>query len=199
MSRGCSSPPRRSFRRPPLPNVSLVGVTLLDTFLTFGDFRAEEEALRTLLNLAELAPRRRPLLLLQTFQPEHSVLRALQDPEGVGANFLEDLLERRRRFSYPPYSVMAKVQVSERLEGAAARTAAWLADAIRTGGAAEDELLGPSPAGIVRVRNRYAYQLFLRTESRERLAGLLEPARAYRGSARVRVDVDPRDLTGFVE
>lgn len=187
------------FRHPPLPNVSLVGVTLLDTFLTFGDFRAEEEAYRALLNLAELAPRRRPLLLLQTFQPEHSVLRALTDPEGAGARFLEELLERRRRFSYPPYSVMAKVQVSERLEGAAARTAAWLADAIRTGGATENELLGPSPAPVVRVRNRYAYQLFLRAESRERLAALLEPARAYHGSARVRVDVDPRDLTGFVE
>ncbi len=187
-----------ALRHAPLPNVSLIGVTLLDSFLSFGDFRAEEETFRLLLNLAELAPGRRPLLLVQTFQPEHPALQAFVQHES-GERFLERLLERRKRFGYPPFSVMAKLQVSARQAGAAERAATWLAAAIRTHGAAESELLGPTPAPVARVRNQYSYQLFLRARDERRLARLLEPARNYQGSARLRFDVDPRDMSGFIE
>ena len=187
-----------ALRHAPLPNVSLLAVTLLDSFLSFGDFRAEEETFRLLLNLAELAPERRPLLLIQTFQPEHPALHAFTGHES-GETFLARLLERRQRFDYPPFSVMAKLQVSARQAGAAERAAAWLASAIRTHGANENELLGPTPAPVARVRNQYTYQLFLRARDEGRLAKLLEPARNYQGAARLRFDVDPRDMSGFIE
>ncbi len=183
-------------RLPPLPNVSLVGVTLLDVFISLGDFRAEEEAYRLLLNLAELAPGRRPLTLVQTFAPESPLLRAYT--EGLGEAFAAELLERRARFNYPPFAALAKVQLSAREAATAKGAAVWLAGALRTAGATDDELLGPSAAPVARMRGRYSYQLFLRTAS-ERLAERLTPALSYRGAARLRIDIDPRDIAGFLE
>jgi primosomal protein N' (replication factor Y) len=185
-----------ALRAPPLPNVSLVAVTLLDAFLTLGDFRAEEEAYRLLLNLAELAPGRRPLTLIQSFQCEHPLLQAYV--QGADEAFLEELLTRRRRFRYPPFSALAKIQVSARQSAVAEREATWLAGALRTAGVADDELLGPSPAPVARIKNQYSYHLFVRTDP-ERLVSVLDPVLAYRGAARVRIDVDPRDVAGFLD
>ena len=183
-------------RIPPLPNVSLVGVTLLDAFLSLGNFRAEEEAFRLLLNLGELAPGKRPLTLIQTFVPDSPLLHAYT--HGSGAAFVQALLERRQSFNYPPFTALAKVQLSARDARTAESAANWLAGALKTAGATPDELLGPSAAPVARVKNRYSYQLFVRTEA-QRLPERLEPALAYRGPARLRLDIDPRDVSGFLE
>lgn len=182
-------------RQPPLPNVSLLCVTLLDTLLYLGDFRSEEETLRLLLNLTELAASRRPLTVIQTFQPGHPLLQALT--AGSPQAFVELVLDRRRRFNYPPYARLAKVQVSAKEGAAAERAAAWLASAIKTLGAQAGELLGPVPA--LRLKGLYTFQLLVRAADEERLRTLLAPAQGYRGEARVRFDVDPRDITQFIE
>ncbi|HEX7021314.1 MAG TPA: primosomal protein N', partial [Trueperaceae bacterium] len=184
-------------RHPPLPKVSLVAVTLLDTALNLSDFRAEEEAYRLLSNLAELAPASRPLTVVQTFQPDHPVLEAFAG--GDAAAFVQSLLARRERFGYPPFSAMAKVQISARQRSTAQNAAAWLARAISTAGAATRELLGPAPAPVARIRNQYSFQLFVRAADHARLQLLLQPALAYHGTARVRVEVDPRDVSEFLE
>lgn len=183
-------------RHPPLPNVSLIGVTLLDAFLSLGDFRSEEAAFRLLLQLAELAPQRRPLTLIQTFAPDSPLSQAFV--EGDRERFVAELLERRELFHYPPYAALAKVQLSARDAAGAEQAAKWLAGALRTAGAGDEELLGPSAAPIARVKRQYSYQLFLRTRP-EVLAERLEPALNYRGAAKLRIDVDPRDVTGFLE
>ena len=183
-------------RLPPLPNVSLVGVTLFDAFLSMGDFRAEEAAFRLLLNLAELAPGKRPLTLLQTFAPDTPLLHAYT--HSAGEAFVSELLERRELFNYPPYAALAKVQLSARDAATAEGAANWLAGALKTAGAAPDELLGPSAAPVARVRGRYSYHLFIRT-AKEALSERLGPALAYRGPARLRVDIDPRDVSGFLD
>jgi primosomal protein N' len=90
------------------------------------------------------------------------------------------------------------VQLSAREASTAERAAVWLAGALRAAGAADEELLGPSAAPVARIKGQYSYQLFLRTTARL-LAGRLAPALAYRGAARLRIDIDPRDVSGFLE
>lgn len=186
-------------RLPPLPNVSLIAVSLMDAVLNLGDFRAEEEALRFLLNLAELAPGHRPLTVIQSFQPEHAVLSAYRDGGEALQGFLAEMLARRQRFHYPPCSQLAKVQISSRQASEAERAAKWLAGAIHTAGASEDELLGPTPAPVARIKNLYSQQLFVRAADKVRLRTLLGSAISYRGSARLRIDVDPREIGGFID
>lgn len=181
-------------RQPPLPNVSLVVMTLLDTFLNFSDFRAEEETVRLLLQLAELSENRRPLVVLQTFQPEHPILTALTT--GDLAGFLERMLERRKRFQYPPFSSMVKIQISAKNEAVAQEEATALCNLLQR---QKVDVLGPSPAPVPRLKGLYNYQLFIRAKAGESFQTLLQPALNYQGRARVRIDVDPRDIGGFLE
>lgn len=188
-------------RQPPLPNVSLITVTLLDTLLTASDFRAEEEALRHLLQLAELQPGKRPLMLLQTFQKQHALVEVTEqeDKDLAIQSYMTQLLERRRHYAYPPFVALAKVQVSAKDKPTAEREATWLANALRTHAAECDEILGPSPAPVARLKRMFTYQLFARTKASEALQRLLEPVRVYQGRARVRVDVDPRDIGAYLD
>ena len=184
-------------RRPPLPNISLIAHTLLDTHFELGDFRAAETGYRLLLNLNELVPGKRPLLLLQGFQVENSMLQAFlsQDKEG----FLNDTLARRQLFNYPPFGIMAKIQLSSKRENIAESEAIWLTSALRTQGAKEEELLGPSPAPIFRLKGMYNYHIFVRATTLERLQTLLAPALAYQRSAKLRIDIDPREMFSFLD
>ncbi|MEJ2293015.1 MAG: primosomal protein N', partial [Deinococcales bacterium] len=188
-------------RLPPLPALSLVALTLFDTHLAVADFRAEEEALRMLLELGELARERRPLLLVQTYQPEHPVLEALRadPPDAAVEVLLGRLLERRRRFAYPPFGALAKLQLAARERGAAAEAAAMLADELRRRGAQHDEVLGPAPAPVARLKGRYAYQVLLRLPAADRLEPMLAGLPPRLGRARLRVDVDPRDVGELLE
>lgn len=186
------------FRHPPLPRVSLIALTLLDGSLNGGDFRSDEQALRLLLNLHELSWQARPLVLLQTFQPGAAILQGLRDEEG-GLRYSRELLERRERYDYTPYRLLAHLQIAAKQRPVAERAAAWLAGALRTGGATDEELLGPAPAPVERLRGYYCYQLVLRSECHARLVRLIQPALVYRGAARLRIDVDPRDMVAFLE
>ena len=181
-------------RQTPLPNLSLIVITLLDTLLTLSDFRAEEETLRLLLQLSELSPNKRPLILVQTFQPKHPLLQAFLNQEL--SVFSEDVLQRRKRFSYPPFSDMAKIQISAKHESIAAKEAQTLAERLQR---QQADVLGPSPAPIMRLKGLYTYQLFIRVSAKQRFQEVMSPVLHYQGPARVRLDVDPRDIGTFLE
>ena len=187
-------------RQKPLPNISLVAHTLLDSHFDMGDFRAAEMTYRLILNLAELSDGKRPLILLQTFKPKHEVLKYFLAEDSQG--FLEKVLERRESFNYSPFKVLAKVQISARKEANAEEAANFLAGVLQThlelGGRGRGEVLGPSPAPIFRVRGFYHYQLFARADDYECLRQLLEPVLSYRGIAKVRMDIDPREMLGIL-
>lgn len=188
-------------RLTPLPVLSLILVTQIDGALHADDFRAEERVARTLAALQESAGTRAPLGLVQTFAPEHPLLRAFADgsPEALEA-VVTDMDERRRRFGYPPYGRMARVQASARRRSDANEALATVAARLRAAGAADDEVLGPAPAPVGRVRGRELAHLLLRTGDEARRRQLLAGATAgtFRG-VRLRVDVDPRDIGEVLE
>lgn len=188
-------------RLPPLPELSLLALTLFDTHLAVADFRAEEDALRLLLELIELAGGSRPLVLAQTFQPEHPVLSALtaEAPDAAVEALLGRQLERRRRFAYPPFGAMAKLQLSAREAATAEAAASALAAELHRRGAGDEEVLGPAPAPVARVKGRYTYQLLLRAPAPDRLEQTLAGLPARMGRASVRIDVDPRDVGELLE
>ena len=183
-----------AFRLPPLPNVSLIGVTLFDAHQAQSDFRAAEETMRLMLRLPELSLKARPLVLVQSFQPEHPVLNALRqaDPGPAIDDFVQSTLMRRKAFGYPPFSQLARVEISARDRATAEREAQRLRGALLALGANESEVLGPSPAQVARVRGRFMWQLLLRCETAGRLAELLAAMPGSHNGARIRADVDPR-------
>jgi primosomal protein N' (replication factor Y) len=138
-------------------------------------------------------------LLIQTFDGQHRAIRQIQNAEDA-SSFARSELESRQAFLYPPYAQMAQIQVSARQLNNAEVASSKLGGLIRDRGAIGLELLGPAPAGIARVKGLFVYQLLVRANTRERLTQLLEPARSYReGGVRVRIDVNPRQLTDLLE
>jgi primosomal protein N' len=185
----------------PLPKLSLVAVTLFDVHLALADFRAEHEALRMLFQLAELTSERRPLVLVQTYAPGAPSLRAAasETPDVAVEALLAAQLERRRRFGYPPFTTLAKVQVAARDSSTAHAGAHAAADRLRVAGAREDELLGPEAAPVARVRGQYTFQLLLRVADEARLETLLAALPDRLSGAKVTVDVDPVDVGELLE
>lgn len=181
-------------RGPVLPELALVLLPYADGFILESDFRASERYHRLLWQLTDLHPRRRPLLVLQTFEPGHTAHRALQttDPQG----FMEFELALRRTLGYPPVSRMVKLEVSHTKEPVARDAIYQLAQALKPK-AQPGELLGPAPAPVARLRGQYIFHLLLKS-SAARLQALMENLPPVRG-ARLRVDPDPQSFVGLLE
>ncbi len=181
-------------RGPVLPELALVLLPFADGFILEADFRAAERYHRLLWQLADLHPRRRPLLALQTFEPGHPAHRALQkaDPEG----FLSLELAQRQALGYPPASRMVKLEVAHPKEPVARDAILQVAELLRPR-AQPGELLGPAPAPVARLRGQYVFHLLLKgTEGR--IQALMEDLPPVR-SARLRVDPDPQRFVGLLE
>jgi primosomal protein N' (replication factor Y) len=190
-----------ALRLPPLPTAALVGITLLDSHTAAADYRASEDTLRLLLQLPELSARTRPLVLVQTFSPGHEALAVLQadDVESAVSAFTGELTQRRRAFGYPPFQQLAKVQLSARQSTTAELAAEKLVETLRAAGASEAEVMGPAPAPVARVRGQFVQLVYLRAESETRFRQLLTLVPRSIASARIRLDVDPRDVALYLE
>ena len=185
-----------------LPHVTLVGVINADAALSIPDFRASERAFQLLVQVAGRAGRGDTpgRVLVQTYDPEHHAIKfaARHDVNG----FIERELRDRKELAYPPFSRMALTRVDSLDETEAHEATALLARAARaaarTGEVGAVTVLGPTPAPIAKVRNRFRYRIMLRSTSREHLrratlaihAAIAQLPR----SVRVAIDVDPVGL-----
>lgn len=177
-----------ALRGPLLPDLALILLPYADGFIYEGDFRAQERYHRLLWALAELHPKRRPLLVLQTFEPDHPVHKGLL--EGSVEAYLHREKALREALDYPPKTRMLKLEVAHAKEAVARERALALAEALR----GEEGVMGPAPAPVPRVKGQYIFHLLLKGET-ERLRALLErlPHRHYK------LDPDPLRFMGLLE
>ena len=145
-----------------LPRVTLAAVLAADGLLHRPDLRASEQALQLLMQLAGRAGRgERPgQVLVQTYSPDHPVIRHLVD--GRYEVFLAEEIELRREAGLVPFSRACLLRLSGESASATATAAAVLAERIRP--LCQDQgwwLLGPAPAPVARVAGRSRWQLLL--------------------------------------
>jgi len=148
-----------------LPLVTLVGVVSADTGLNLPDFRAAERTFQVLTQVAGRAGR--GLLggrvLLQTFQPDHYVIRAAAGHDYQA--FYEAELQHRRELGYPPFRRLARLVLCHPHLEQAQREAGRLAGALRAQVARQAvraDLIGPAPCFYARVRGLYRWQIVIR-------------------------------------
>ncbi|MDT8403167.1 primosomal protein N' [Sulfuriflexus sp.] len=181
------------------PSVTLVGILDADQGLFGADFRASERMAQLIIQVAGRAGRadKPGQVLLQTYHPEHPLLRSLLT-EGYAA-FAAQALRERREAELPPYTAMAilRAEATDRdrplgFLSKAYELASGLADA-------SVELLGPLPAPMERRAGRFRAQLLLQAPQRGPLQHLLTawlPALdelAEGRKVRWSIDVDPAD------
>jgi len=179
------------------PLLTLVGVIDADLGLQGSDLRAAERTFQLMRQVAGRAGRaeRAGVALLQTFQPEHPVIRAIL--AGDEEAFWAAEAEERRVAGMPPYGRLAGVILSSTdvqeafdLGNALARQDGPL----RRVGA---QVYGPAPAPIARVRGRHRVRLLVKAPK----GVALQPALAewaaqfrLRGELRMAIDIDPQSF-----
>jgi primosomal protein N' (replication factor Y) len=185
------------------PGVTLVGVVDADTGLHLPDFRAAE---RTFQLIAQVAGRagRGPAggeVLVQTRNPQHYALEAAAAHDFE--QFAQRELEERHEPLYPPHVGLVNVIVSGRVESEVARASAevadWLRELIASKAPRGAEVLGPAPAPLARIKERWRWHLIIRSTDRSLLGGVLRYAvwrapHSGRGRVRVIFDRDPLSL-----
>ncbi|UWQ85502.1 primosomal protein N' [Leisingera caerulea] len=179
------------------PLLTLVGVIDADLGLQGSDLRAAERTFQLMRQVAGRAGRaERPgEALMQTFQPEHPVIRAILS--GDEESFWKAEAAERQAAGVPPYGRMAGIILSGPdlaavfdLGNAMARNDGPL----RQIGA---QLFGPAPAPIARVRGRHRVRLLVKAAKgvplQDAIARWIAPLR-LKGDLRLSVDIDPQSF-----
>jgi primosomal protein N' (replication factor Y) (superfamily II helicase) len=153
--------------------VTLVGVVGADAALGMPDFRAAERTFQLLTQVAGRAGRGSTpgKVVLQTYFPDHYAVQFAARHDFAG--FYDKELRFRSWMRYPPYSALANVLVrGEKLDEVLRWSGAlgkWLEKTRHEG----IRVLGPAAAPILRLKRDYRYHIILKSESREKLNGLL--------------------------
>ena len=183
------------------PGVRLVGVLNADLGLHLPDFRAAERTFQLLTQVAGRAGRGSEpgRVVIQTFAPSHYAIAPATTHDYE--RFYAAELEHRQSLGYPPFGRLALVRVSAIDELAARDAAAALAETARSASlehGAGVEVLGPAPAPIAKLRDRYRQQILLKhreTGAVWRVAERVGAAAEKLPSAvRTSVDVNPVDM-----
>jgi primosomal protein N' (replication factor Y) len=179
------------------PLLTLVGVIDADLGLQGSDLRAAERTFQLMRQVAGRAGRAEAPgeALLQTFQPDHPVIRAILSGDEEG--FWRAEAAGRQEAGVPPFGRMAGIVLSGSdvaqvfdLGNALARSCAPL---LRIGA----DVWGPAPAPIARVRGRHRVRLLVRAAKGVPLqAALAEWVGQFRlkGDLRLAVDIDPQSF-----
>ena len=148
-------------------NVTLVGVLSADISLYVGNYRAAERTFSLLTQVVGRAGRggKTGRAVIQTYTPGNDVIRcaARQDYDA----FYESEIRMRRLRRYPPFADLFTVTVSGTEEGRVLRAAVSVREMLRQLcrrpelAAGEPEVLGPAPAPVVKVNNRFRYRCTL--------------------------------------
>ena len=146
-----------------LPQVTLVGVVAADGLLHLSDYRASERALQTLTQVVGRTGRGEDpgQAIVQTYSPEHEVIQAVQRHDYT--SFAEAELQQRAALNYPPYGRLILLRLSSTDPNEVQNTTQMLALQLRPSNDVSDyQILGPAPASVLRVANRYRWQILLK-------------------------------------
>ena len=175
------------------PNVTLVAALNADAGFLSADFKAAERTAQLITQVAGRAGRaQRPgEVWVQSLQPENPALESLV--QGGYAAFAAQELAIRERAGLPPARPMALI----RAEAEDGDTAFRFLEGLKPALPGNLDVLGPAPAPMLRLANRYRYQLMLLAGRRrplhdglQRLASIVAPR-----PVRWAIDVDPADVS----
>ncbi len=182
-----------------LPGVTLVGVISADMSLGIPDFRSGEKTFQLITQVVGRAGRggEGGVAVIQTFNEDHPSIRCAIDNNFEG--FMEYELELRKSLGYPPFFRMVNIRFSSQHEKILYEFVKHIDKKARRflSDIPVDslEILGPSKCPIYRIKNRYRWQMILKSSNLKilhsfvkRLFILIEEKST---KVRFTIDVDP--------
>ena len=146
------------------PDMTLVGVVDADLGLANGDPRAAERTFQLLSQVTGRAGRtgKKSIGLLQTYQPDHPVMRAIVS--GDSESFYEKEIAERQAAHLPPFGRLAGIIVSAQTRAEAEAHARGLRRAAPE--ASDLHVLGPAEAPLALIGGRHRFRLLVQGERR---------------------------------
>ena len=145
------------------PKVTLVGVVAADVLLNLPDFRAPERTFQLLTQVAGRAGRdvRPGEVVIQTYNPDHFSIQAAATHDYL--SFYRQEIPRRRLLGYPPFAAIIRLLFSgskeAQVRGGVEHFAAWLSHFLNPD---QGQVLGPAPAPLALVNNRFRWHLLIK-------------------------------------
>jgi primosomal protein N' (replication factor Y) (superfamily II helicase) len=183
--------------------VTVVGALLADLSLNMPDFRAAERTFQLLSQVAGRSGRgdNPGRVIIQTYAPDHYAIRYLTAHDYRG--FFSAEREFRQALNYPPFSRLVNLRLDGPKLADVETKVRWLAARLRALQTRNPEIydqvevLGPAAAPIEKLRNRYRWQLLLRSKHSSRVLKLARAARDVLPNSRavrLHIDVDPYSM-----
>lgn len=187
------------------PGVTLVGVITADTALNLPDFRSAEKTFQLLTQVAGRAGRGDipGEVVVQTYNPEHySIINARQHDYR---SFFAEEIKVREAMEYPPYSSLVRILIYGMEENSVIRGAEVLAHELNRlvnihDMGLEQPILGPAPAALNKLRNRYRWQLCIKGKQGQKVRHIVKMAienievTPWFSNLGIGVDVDPLSI-----
>lgn len=144
------------------PDLTLVGIVDADLGLMSSDLRAQERTYQLLSQVSGRAGRaeKNGTVYIQTLYPENNVLKSLLNNDRD--SFINIEKSSRKLLNYPPYGKLAAIIISGHNQQKALKTAASFGQTAPH--SAHVSVLGPAPAPMFLLRDKYRYRLLLKTE-----------------------------------
>ncbi len=173
------------------PRLTLVVVVDADVGLDGADLRAGERSYQLLHQLGGRAGRGDLLgqVLVQTYSPDHPVMKALVAHDRNRLMALE--AKERKAGGWPPFGQLAAILL-DGVDEAKVRTAGQML-ARTAPDDARIKVLGPAPAPLSKLRGQYRYRILIKAD---KTIGLQATLRAWLqgqkfSGVRIKVDVNP--------
>lgn len=181
------------------PFITLVGVICADTALNIPDFRAAERTFQQLTQVAGRGGRGATpgKVIIQTFNPQHFTLKHVQNHDYK--SFYAEEIVFREDLRYPPFSRIINLRLSATKKETLLDQAGQLKDTAQKLCAEygnKIEIIGPAESPLAKIKNRWRWQMLLKSENAAALHQLVRRLMQTRGknSVRVTVDVDPENF-----
>lgn len=182
------------------PGVTLVGVITADTSLNLPDFRSAERTFQMIAQVAGRSGRgeKSGKVIVQTYNPGHYSIAYARHHDYKG--FYDEEIKLRKELGYPPFTTMANLIISGTNEQEVIKLANEISIFIDDGVKRykDMEKLGPAAAAISKIKNRYRWQIVLKSpdeeDLRELLAVLLSRNFEGRSNASVSIDLNPQNM-----
>jgi len=144
------------------PNTTLVGIINSDLGLYLPDFRAGERIFQLIYQASGRAGRKDKAgeVVIQTFSPENPVINMASELNVL--KYYDIILEEREELSYPPYSWLAKIEITGVKRESVNKISTEILNNFKNKYEGL-EILGPAPCYLEKIKSRYRYQIVLKS------------------------------------
>lgn len=184
-------------------HLTLVGIVHADIAFNIPDFRSSERSFQLCTQVSGRAGRHEVPgeVIIQSYKPDHPSLVASQKNDYQ--YFVDQELEHRRLFHYPPFGKVTAIRISGLRENEVIDEAQQVVSYLK--GLVEHfdnlkgvRILGPTPAPLSRIKNRYRYHVLIKSDQAQVINYVANQAldfiKDHCKKSKFVLDVDPYSL-----